>query len=145
MAREGQWRVGGRAVLGGFNLGTELDPRLFVRRSSPPASRQEFLGRTGRVSGLSAFERSEYGQVSAGLLIERALMSNHTYRVTEIVGTSPESTDQAIRNGVERASETIRNIDWFEVVSVRGAVADGAPEHFQVTLKIGFRLEDRQG
>ncbi|MET0976910.1 MAG: dodecin [Leifsonia sp.] len=69
-------------------------------------------------------------------------MSNHTYRVTEIVGTSPESTDTAIRNGIARASQTLRNIDWFEVVSVRGEVADGGVAHFQVTLKVGFRLED---
>lgn len=69
-------------------------------------------------------------------------MSNHTYRVTEIVGTSPESIDQAIRNGVARASETVRNLDWFEVVSVRGELEDGAVAHFQVTLKVGFRLED---
>ncbi|KQQ94475.1 dodecin [Leifsonia sp. YIM 134122] len=69
-------------------------------------------------------------------------MSNHTYRVTEIVGTSPESTDTAIRNGIARAAQTLRNIDWFEVVSTRGEVADGAVAHFQVTLKVGFRLED---
>ncbi|KQP01595.1 dodecin [Leifsonia sp. Leaf264] len=69
-------------------------------------------------------------------------MSNHTYRVTEIVGTSPESTDTAIRNGIARASQTLRNIDWFEVVSTRGEVADGGVAHFQVTLKVGFRLED---
>ncbi|KQX07433.1 MULTISPECIES: dodecin [unclassified Leifsonia] len=69
-------------------------------------------------------------------------MSNHTYRVTEIVGTSPESTDTAIRNGIARAAQTLRNIDWFEVVSTRGEVADGGVAHFQVTLKVGFRLED---
>jgi flavin-binding protein dodecin len=70
---------------------------------------------------------------------------DHTYRVTEIVGTSQEGTDQAIRNAIERASKTVRHIDWFEVVSVRGAVADCALEHFQVTLKVGFRLEDPEG
>jgi dodecin len=69
-------------------------------------------------------------------------MSSHTYRVTEIVGTSPESTDAAIRNGIARASKTLRGIDWFEVVSTRGELADGAVAHFQVTLKIGFRLDD---
>ncbi|MFE6509447.1 dodecin [Nocardioides sp. NPDC057767] len=69
-------------------------------------------------------------------------MSNHTYRVTEIVGTSPESVDQAIKNGVERASRTIRHIDWFEVTQVRGVTTDGHVDHFQVGLKIGFRLED---
>ncbi|GAA2112093.1 dodecin family protein [Microlunatus panaciterrae] len=69
-------------------------------------------------------------------------MTNHTYRVTEIVGTSPDGMDQAIRNGIARASSTLRNIDWFEVTEVRGQVADGAIQHFQVGLKVGFRLED---
>jgi flavin-binding protein dodecin len=69
-------------------------------------------------------------------------MSNRTYRVSEIVGTSPDGIDQAIRNAVERASRTLRHLDWFEVTQVRGQVKDGAVEHFQVGLKIGFRLED---
>ena len=69
-------------------------------------------------------------------------MSNRTYRVTEIVGTSPESVDQAIRNGLGRAAQTLRHIDWFEVTQVRGQAKDGDVEHFQVGLKIGFRLED---
>ena len=72
------------------------------------------------------------------------MMTNHTYRVTEIVGTSPDGTDAAIRNGLERASKTLRHIDWFEVVSTRGHVEDGAIHHFQVTLKVGFRLEDAE-
>jgi flavin-binding protein dodecin len=66
---------------------------------------------------------------------------DHTYRVTEIVGSSPESVDQAIRNAIARANTTIRHLDWFEVVQVRGHISDGAVGHFQVTLKIGFRLE----
>ena len=69
-------------------------------------------------------------------------MANHTYRVTEIVGTSPEGSDAAIRAGLERASRTLRKIDWFEVVSTRGHVEDGEVHHFQVTLKVGFRLEE---
>ncbi|HQR25660.1 MAG TPA: dodecin family protein [Nocardioides sp.] len=69
-------------------------------------------------------------------------MSNRTYRVTEIVGTSPEGVDQAIRNGIERAGETLRHLDWFEVTQIRGAIVDGAVQHFQVGMKIGFRLED---
>ena len=68
-------------------------------------------------------------------------MSEHTYKVTEIVGTSPESTDQAIRNGIERAAQTLRNLDWFEVTEVRGHLKDGAVDHFQVTMKVGFRME----
>ncbi|MEV3856394.1 dodecin [Streptomyces sp. NPDC050095] len=69
-------------------------------------------------------------------------MSNHTYRVTEIVGTSHEGVDQAIRNGIERASQTLRNLDWFEVTQVRGQIVDGQVEHYQVGLKVGFRLDD---
>ncbi len=69
-------------------------------------------------------------------------MTSRTYRLTEIVGTSPEGVDAAIRNGVSRAAQTIRHIDWFEVTQVRGYVRDGDVDHFQVTMKIGFRLED---
>ena len=69
-------------------------------------------------------------------------MANHTYRVTEIVGTSPDGIDQAIRNGLGRAAETLRNLDWFEVVSQRGEIEEGRVAHFQVTMKVGFRLED---
>jgi flavin-binding protein dodecin len=69
-------------------------------------------------------------------------MSEHTYRVVEIVGTSPDGTDAAIRNGVNRAAKTLRGLDWFEVQSVRGELKDGEVAHFQVTLKVGFRLED---
>ncbi|MEU5598008.1 dodecin [Streptomyces sp. NPDC020298] len=69
-------------------------------------------------------------------------MSNHTYRVTEIVGTSPEGVDQAIRNGIARAGQTLRNLDWFEVTQVRGQIENGEIGHWQVGLKVGFRLDD---
>jgi dodecin len=71
-----------------------------------------------------------------------APMANRTYRVTEIVGTSTEGIDEAIRNGVARASQTLRHLDWFEMTEVRGQIADGAVQHWQVGLKVGFRLED---
>jgi flavin-binding protein dodecin len=69
-------------------------------------------------------------------------MSNRTYRVTEVVGTSTEGIDDAITNAVRRASRTLRHLDWFEVTQVRGHVVDDRVEHFQVELKLGFRLED---
>ena len=69
-------------------------------------------------------------------------MSDRTYGVTEIVGTSSESLEDAIRNGIARASRTVRNLDWFEATEVRGHVADGEVEHFQVTMKVGFRIEE---
>ena len=68
-------------------------------------------------------------------------MSNHTYRVTEIVGSSPESIEQAVRDAIARAAETLRNLDWFEVTEIRGHIVEGAVGHFQVGLKVGFRLE----
>jgi flavin-binding protein dodecin len=69
-------------------------------------------------------------------------MTEHTYRVTEIVGSSHEGTDAAIRNALARAAQTLHNIDWFEVIQARGNVANGAIEHYQVTVKVGFRLDD---
>ncbi|MFC7405471.1 dodecin [Georgenia alba] len=64
-----------------------------------------------------------------------------TYKVTEIVGTSPDGVDQAIRSGIERAGATLRNLDWFEVVSVRGHLEEGRIAHYQVSMKVGFRLD----
>ena len=69
-------------------------------------------------------------------------MSNRTYRVTEIVGTSTESVDMAIRNGLARAAQTLRHLDWFEVTQIRGHLDDGGIDHIQVGMKVGFRLED---
>jgi dodecin len=69
-------------------------------------------------------------------------MSDHVYSVSEIVGSSPDSVDHAIRNAIERAGRTLRHLDWFEVVQIRGHLQDGAVGHFQVTLKVGFRLDD---
>jgi len=68
-------------------------------------------------------------------------MSNHVYKLVELVGSSTTGTDDAIRNAIETAAKTLRHIDWFEVVETRGHVADGKVAHFQVTLKVGFRLE----
>jgi dodecin len=68
-------------------------------------------------------------------------MADHTYGISEIVGTSPDSIQQAVRNGVAKASSTVRNLDWFEIVSVRGQIDDGEVAHFQVQLKVGFRIE----
>ena len=69
-------------------------------------------------------------------------MANRTYRVTEIVGTSPDGIDQALRNGISRAAQTLRHLDWFEVTQIRGQVDDDSVSHVQVTMKLGFRLED---
>jgi len=69
-------------------------------------------------------------------------MTDRTYRVTEIVGTSPDSIEAAIRGALRRAAQTLRHLDWFEVTQVRGQIVDGEVAHFQVDMKIGFRLED---
>jgi flavin-binding protein dodecin len=73
---------------------------------------------------------------------EESIVTNRTYRVTEIVGTSTESIDAAIRNGVHRAAQTLRHVDWFEVTEIRGHLVDAEIDHIQVGMKIGFRLED---
>lgn len=69
-------------------------------------------------------------------------MADHVYRVTEIVGTSTEGVEPAIRNGMTRAGKTLHNLDWFEVTEIRGHLVDGQIEHFQVGLKVGFRLDE---
>jgi dodecin len=69
-------------------------------------------------------------------------MSDHVYKLVELVGSSTEGTDAAIQNAVETAAKTLRKIDWFEVIETRGHVVDGKVAHYQVTLKLGFRLEN---
>ncbi|WP_353858744.1 dodecin [Azospirillum formosense] len=69
-------------------------------------------------------------------------MSDHVYKKVEIVGTAETSIDDAIRNGIERASKTLKNVDWFEVGEIRGHVSGGKVAHFQVVMKVGFRLEE---
>lgn len=68
-------------------------------------------------------------------------MSEHTYRVIDVVGTSQIGTDEAIANAVRRANETMENLDWFEVVQVRGNIVNGTIDHFQAHVKLGFRLK----
>lgn len=68
-------------------------------------------------------------------------MSDAIYRVTEVVGSSPESVQQAIRNGIDRVARTVRNVEWFEATEIRGRVDNGEITAFQVSLKVGFRLE----
>jgi flavin-binding protein dodecin len=67
---------------------------------------------------------------------------SHIYRVVEVAGSSPDGVTEAMQAGVERAASTLRHVDWVEVISIRGHVADGKIAHFQVSMKIGFRLED---
>jgi flavin-binding protein dodecin len=69
-------------------------------------------------------------------------MSNHTYKVVELVGSSTQGSDEAVRNAIARAAKTLRNLDWFEVVESRGHLANGKIAHWQVKIKVGFRMED---
>lgn len=72
-------------------------------------------------------------------------MSEHVYKIIELVGSSTEGSDDAIRNAIATASQTLRHVEWFQVVETRGHVEDGEVAHFQVTLKIGFRLDAEDG
>jgi dodecin len=69
-------------------------------------------------------------------------MSNHVYKKLELVGSSPESIEAAVENALARARKTIRNMRWFEVMETRGHIVDGKVDHWQVTLKVGFTLDE---
>lgn len=69
-------------------------------------------------------------------------MANHVYGVSEIVGSSPDGVEAAVDNAVAKAAQTLRNLDWFEVTDIRGQLVDGAVAHWQVTVKLGFRVEE---
>ncbi|MCX4193426.1 dodecin [Methylophaga sp. OBS1] len=68
-------------------------------------------------------------------------MTDHIYKIIELTGSSPESTDQAIRSAVRKAGETVKHMDWFEVVETRGSIENGDVQFWQVTIKVGFRIE----
>jgi dodecin len=68
-------------------------------------------------------------------------VSDHVYRLSEIVGSSPHSVDEAIRTAITKAAQTVRNIEWFQTEEIRGQVVDGGVAYFQVRLKIGFRVD----
>jgi flavin-binding protein dodecin len=68
-------------------------------------------------------------------------VTDHVYRLSEIVGSSQTSVDDAIRNAIGKAAQTVRNIEWFETKEIRGQVTDGSVAYFQVRLKVGFRVD----
>ncbi|MEY9558222.1 dodecin [Sinorhizobium fredii] len=69
-------------------------------------------------------------------------MSAHVYKKVELIGTSPKSIDEAIVTAISRASKTMRNLDWFEVDQIRGQIVNGEVAHYQVVMKVGFRIDD---
>lgn len=70
-------------------------------------------------------------------------MTDHIYSVTEIIGTSKETVEDAIHNGIKTAAKTVRNLEWFEVTQVKGHIVNGAIGHYQVCMKLGFRYEPK--
>ena len=68
-------------------------------------------------------------------------MSDHIYKKIELVGSSPNSIEEAVRNAISRAAKTIRNMRWLEVIETRGHIQDGTIDHWQVTVKVGFTLD----
>ncbi len=68
-------------------------------------------------------------------------MSDKTYKLIELVGVSENSIEEAIQNAVARANQTLKNLDWFEVIEARGMIQDGTVNQFQVKIKVGFRLD----
>jgi flavin-binding protein dodecin len=69
-------------------------------------------------------------------------MTAHTYKIIELVGSSPNGTDEAIRNAISKAAQTVKHMDWYEVIESRGHIVNGQIQHYQVTIKVGFRIED---
>ena len=80
--------------------------------------------------------------VLAGTAADNGRMAEHVYKKIEIVGSSPNGLEEAVRNALSRASKTVRNMRWFEVTETRGYIDAGKVDHWQVTLKIGFTLEE---
>jgi flavin-binding protein dodecin len=87
-------------------------------------------------------ERALFVVFHGALSANNAYMSNHTYKKIELVGSSPNGFEEAIKNALARAQKTVRNMRWFEVAETRGYIEDGNVGHWQVTLKVGFTLED---
>jgi flavin-binding protein dodecin len=69
-------------------------------------------------------------------------MTAHTYKIIELVGSSPNGSDEAIRNAIAKAAQTVKHMDWYEVIESRGHIVNGQIQHYQVTIKVGFRIED---
>src|SRR5699024_338039 len=113
------------------------------RPLSAPCGRRRHDARSGRPhrSPLPAGPRHPPKRRRVMFITPEEGIVNRIYNITEIVGSSPESSDQAVANAVAEASRTLRNLEWFEVQSVRGKLDEGTVAHWQVTVKVGFRHE----
>jgi flavin-binding protein dodecin len=99
---------------------------------------------------MRAFSRALFMRHALFIVFSRFLrkyghMSDHIYKKIELVGSSPNGFEEAVKNALARAEKTVRNMRWFEVAETRGYIENGKIRHWQVTLKIGFTLEDAQG
>jgi dodecin len=106
-------------------------------------------GRTGRQAGACGGRRAERRRLPGAPTRARETptekgtpMTDRTYKRIDIVGTSPDGVDQAIRNGLSKAAQTVRHLDWFEVDEIRGHLQEGEIGHFQVVMKVGFRIDE---
>lgn len=108
--------------------------RRFLASSNKRRFKPGFL-RSGQ-----AYHRSNFG-CFAPAPPDSESMSDHVYKKIELVGSSPDGFDAAVKNALTRASKTVRNMRWFEVIETRGQIENGEVNHWQVTLKVGFTLE----
>ena len=69
-------------------------------------------------------------------------MTDHVYKIVELVGTSSKNIEDAVNNGLKRSAKTLKNLRWFEIIETRGSVEEGGVNHWQVTLKVGFTLNE---
>jgi hypothetical protein len=103
------------------------------RKVVPMKARGGLTGRDGAI---------DFAVRTAAAQREAANPEDHVYRVIELVGTSEESIEDAIGSAIARANSTLRNLRWFEVVRTSGHISDGVVQHYQVTMKVGFTMED---
>jgi flavin-binding protein dodecin len=87
-------------------------------------------------------DRWELSRAQSSLSTKENAMNDHVYRVIELVGSSTETIEDAIDNAIERASKTVRHLDWFEITETRGQIVNNEVAFYQVKLKVGFRIED---
>ena len=106
------------------------------KRSRKVVSMKERGGLTGRDGAIDFAVRTAAAQQTV------ANPADHIYRVIELVGTSEESIEDAITSAIRRADSTLRNLRWFEVVRTSGHISDGEVKHYQVTMKVGFTMEN---
>jgi flavin-binding protein dodecin len=115
--------------------------RLLQDRDICKSSRSDRQFATARIRAIDADDRQVDDENDSDQATEGTVMTDHSYKVVELVGSSSDSIESAINNAVSRAAETTRHLDWFEITEIRGHLGEGSVAHYQVGLKVGFRLE----